>query len=217
MLKRNCLQDKKKKRKAEIDKKRHTISQLIERDIKDQNTRKAAGESEQAIPSANFQVIALDQLDPNTFVFYATKELTSLFKDLTNSIQEFTKINNEYIQIKLQEEKMKNKKTKQTQPIEENKDDKNVNEEGLAIVNSGGQQLQEITLQGEVERTIKLIVETYPDKLKQEIQDRLLVSFELKKLSEFPYLQSKCYKVLPVTGQKIGQRWNKVNSFYQLF
>lgn len=40
MLKRNCLQDKKKKRKAEIDKKRHTITQLIERDIKDQNSKR---------------------------------------------------------------------------------------------------------------------------------------------------------------------------------
>lgn len=38
MLKRNCLQDKKKKKKAEIDKKKQIITQLIERDIKEQNT-----------------------------------------------------------------------------------------------------------------------------------------------------------------------------------
>ena len=68
-----------------------------------------------------------------------------MFKDLQSTIEEFKNINNEYIQIKLQEEKMKNKKVKTTQP-EETKDDKNINDEGLATVNSGGQQLQEITL-----------------------------------------------------------------------
>lgn len=116
-----------------------------------------------------------------------------LFKDLKGSIEEFKNINNEYIQIKLQEEKVKNKKTKTTQPEE----DKNINEEGLAIVNSGGQQLQEITLQGEIERTMKQIVENYPEKLRQEIFDRLLVSFELKKLQDIGYLKQKCLRKLP--------------------
>lgn len=39
MLKRNCLQDKKKKKKADIDRKRQTISALIEREIKDGNQK----------------------------------------------------------------------------------------------------------------------------------------------------------------------------------
>lgn len=37
MLRRNCLQDKKKRKKIEIDKQRSVISNLIERDLKDQN------------------------------------------------------------------------------------------------------------------------------------------------------------------------------------
>tara|TARA_B110000285_G_C15092288_1_gene599793 strand:+ start:1131 stop:1262 length:132 start_codon:yes stop_codon:yes gene_type:complete len=40
MLKRNCLQDKKKKKKADIDRKRQTISSLIEKELKEANTPK---------------------------------------------------------------------------------------------------------------------------------------------------------------------------------
>ena len=83
-------------------------------------------------------------------------------------------------------------------------------------MNSGGQQLQEITLQGELERTMKQIVESYPEKLRQEILDRLLVSFELKKLQDIAYLKQKCLRILP-SEQRVGQRWNKVISFYHIF
>jgi hypothetical protein len=37
MLKRNCLQDKKKKKKQDIDRKRQTITQLIEKELKEDN------------------------------------------------------------------------------------------------------------------------------------------------------------------------------------
>lgn len=37
MLKRNCLQDKKKKKKSEIDRKKTTIGSLIEKELKEQN------------------------------------------------------------------------------------------------------------------------------------------------------------------------------------
>jgi len=39
MLKRNCLQDKKKKKKSDIDRKRQTVAQLIERELKENNSR----------------------------------------------------------------------------------------------------------------------------------------------------------------------------------
>jgi len=42
MLKRNCLQDKKKKKKNEIDRKRTTIGQLIEKELKEQNHKTKA-------------------------------------------------------------------------------------------------------------------------------------------------------------------------------
>lgn len=38
MLKRNCYQDKKKKKKLDIDRKRQTIAQLIEKELKENNT-----------------------------------------------------------------------------------------------------------------------------------------------------------------------------------
>lgn len=44
MLKRNCVQDKKKKKKTDIDRKRQTISQLIERELKENNSRQIAAE-----------------------------------------------------------------------------------------------------------------------------------------------------------------------------
>ena len=37
MLKRNCLTDKKKKKKSDIDKKKQTIASLIEKELKDNN------------------------------------------------------------------------------------------------------------------------------------------------------------------------------------
>lgn len=40
MLKRNCLQDKKKKKKSDIDRKKQTITALIERELKENNARK---------------------------------------------------------------------------------------------------------------------------------------------------------------------------------
>jgi len=44
MLKRNCLQEKKKKKKQEIDRKRELVSKVLERDLKDANSRKVQSE-----------------------------------------------------------------------------------------------------------------------------------------------------------------------------
>jgi len=41
-------------------------------------------------------------------------------------------------------------------------------------------------LQGEIERTVKLLVDQIPEKIKDEIHDRLLVAFKIKKISDFP-------------------------------
>ena len=37
ILQRNCLQDKKKKKKGELDRRKTTIGQLIEKELKEQN------------------------------------------------------------------------------------------------------------------------------------------------------------------------------------
>lgn len=54
----------------------------------------------------------LDQLEPLGFIFNPSSNFRNMFKDLTKHIEEFVQINNEYVNIKVQEEKAKNKKQK---------------------------------------------------------------------------------------------------------
>lgn len=63
MLKRNCLQDKKKKKKSDIDRKRQTISALIERELKENNSRKIASEL-QNNENGGLVTVTLQQLEP---------------------------------------------------------------------------------------------------------------------------------------------------------
>ena len=105
MLKRNCLQDKKKKEKKSIDNKRQTISQILERDLRDANT-KAYNENKPKQGSMvdlerSYSIVTLDQLDPNNFVFCPSEKMIEFFEDLKINMQKFVTINNEYIQIKL--------------------------------------------------------------------------------------------------------------------
>ena len=113
MLRRNCLQDKKKKKKTDIDKKKSTMSNLIEREIKEQNSKKAMNDRVKNCTNAlepghqEYITLSLDQMDPNHFVFMPSSDLTGLYDDLKVHLEDFKNLNNEYIQIKLQEEKMK--------------------------------------------------------------------------------------------------------------
>lgn len=52
----------------------------------------------------------LEQLIPGQLIFLPSANLVNMFSDMSNHIQEYVKLNNEYIQIKIQEEKVKNKK-----------------------------------------------------------------------------------------------------------
>lgn len=47
-------------------------------------------------------------------MFYPSSNLINLYAELEKQLDEYKDINNEYVQIKLQEEKMKTKKFKQT-------------------------------------------------------------------------------------------------------
>jgi hypothetical protein len=63
MLKRNCLQEKKKKKKSEIDRKRELISKVLERDLKDANSKKVASElreDQQALNANQYIMLSLD-------------------------------------------------------------------------------------------------------------------------------------------------------------
>jgi hypothetical protein len=63
---------------------------------------------------------------------------------------------------------------------------------------------------------LKLLVANIPDKIRQEVLDRLMVALGMKQLSDFPYLKSNAIRTLP-NGQKKGQRWNKIVGFYNFF
>ena len=70
-----------------------------------------------------------------------------------------------------------------------------------------------MSIEEEVDKNVKLLVNNIPEKIRQEINDRLLVAFGVRKLCDFPYLKAKSLKTLP-NGQRKGQRWNKVVDFY---
>lgn len=87
------------------------MTQLIERELKEHNSRLLQeGIRDRAqVPNA-LVMVTLQQLEPGQFVFAPSEDLVNMFMDLKKQLEEFKTINNEYIQIKLQEEKVKNKK-----------------------------------------------------------------------------------------------------------
>mmetsp|Transcript_32971 Transcript_32971/g.50439 ORF Transcript_32971/g.50439 Transcript_32971/m.50439 type:complete len:101 (-) Transcript_32971:41-343(-) len=99
---------------------------------------------------------------------------------------------------------MKNKKQKTSQEEQQAKQ---------AFVISGGQKLEETTVEEELNRIIASFLEAYPSHLKEGIQQRLQLAFALKDLKDFPHLQEQWVRVLP-NGCRVGRRWNVVKEFY---
>ena len=64
-----------------------------------------------------------------------------------------------------------------------------------------------------MEKTIEQMVQSYPDGIKQEIQDRIMVFYGLKQLKNVPALQQKCFKKSK-QGIPKGQRWNNIVNWY---
>ena len=60
---------------------------------------------------------------------------------------------------------------------------------------------------------MKLLVDNIPDKIKNEVHDRLLIAFGIKKLTDFPYLQRRFVTTLS-NGQIRGSRWNRITAWY---
>ena len=80
-------------------------------------------------------------------------------------------------------------------------------------LHSGGQKLDQVSIEEEIDKNVKLLVNNIPEKIRQEVNDRLMVALGIKQLSDFPYLKTNAIKTLP-NGQKKGQRWNKIVAFY---
>ena len=79
----------------------------IVREIKDGNQK----QMNSSVPNAGLIYHCdLEQLIPGQLIFLPSANLVNMFSDMSNHIQEYVKLNNEYIQIKIQEEKVKNKK-----------------------------------------------------------------------------------------------------------
>ena len=60
---------------------------------------------------------------------------------------------------------------------------------------------------------MKLLVDNIPEKIKNEVHDRLMIAFGIKALTDFPYLQKRFVQTLS-NGQKKGSRWNKITGWY---
>ena len=71
-------------------------------------------------------------------------------------------------------------------------------------------------MQGEVDKTIKQLVDNIPEKIRQEVHDRLMVAFNIRPLQDFPYLKKMLIQTLP-SGKMMGRRWNKIDKWYLCF
>lgn len=75
---------------------------------------------------------------------------------------------------------------------------------------------EELDLKQEKEKLLKEMVKDFPDRIREEVKDHLMVEFNLVKLSDKPNIKKKLYN--PLGGGKVtGGRWNKVVSFYENF
>lgn len=94
MLKRYCIQEKKKKKKNEIDKRKQTISGLIEKELRDSNQVKT---NINTGPNHITPPLNLESLLPQKFKFWPSRALINFFKDLSKLVEEFVLLNNEYM------------------------------------------------------------------------------------------------------------------------
>ena len=96
MLQRTSLLEKRKRKRVELDKLLAIAKSLVERDIK-QSNKKVEGD-----------YIDIEKLDPSRTRFIVSDELMKIFNhQAMRNLNEFVQINNEYIQVKTQEEKVK--------------------------------------------------------------------------------------------------------------
>jgi hypothetical protein len=99
-LKRNALMDKRKKKKADLEKFFGMIKGKMEKDLKDQNKK-----SEE-------DFMSLDELCPATCRFSISEQIKPSMSHFAKTLKEYVKINNDYVDIKNKEEKVKTKKQK---------------------------------------------------------------------------------------------------------
>lgn len=92
MLKRTSYLDKKKKKKAELDKISQLVKTKIEFDLKQQNKKK------------DDDYIDMEQLSPESYTYYVSDELVNVLRSAGNAVEQFVSTNKEYFTIKQKEE-----------------------------------------------------------------------------------------------------------------
>ena len=99
MLKRHCLQDRKKKKKGDLDRKRTTVAQLLEKELREINTPVG--------PDGKKVFTSLGELQAGKFTFQISPNVRKLFDDLRHFGGEYVETFNDYVKVKFQEEKTK--------------------------------------------------------------------------------------------------------------
>jgi len=100
MLKRHSLLNKKNQKKSELDRTLSMINQKVVATLKQQNKK-----------SEN-DFIELSSLRAESFVFKMPSDLKELVPHFQKDLQEYVRVNNDYVKTKISEEKAKAKKPK---------------------------------------------------------------------------------------------------------
>jgi hypothetical protein len=100
MLQRNCVMEKKNKKKSYVESLTKMTKSKLESDIKKQNKK------------SDQDIIVLENLTDERLQFDVTADLQKFLNDLKAAIESYVACFNEYSQIKQQEEKFKTKKLK---------------------------------------------------------------------------------------------------------
>lgn len=100
LLKRNALMDKRKKKKADLEKFFGMIKGKMEMDLKNQNKK------------SDKDFISLEDMDPTNVKYVVSNEIRPSMQHFVKTLKEYVQINNEYVNVKNQEEKVKTKKPK---------------------------------------------------------------------------------------------------------
>jgi len=108
MLHRTSLLEKRKKKKNDVDKHIATCRGKVEHDLKASNKKSDA------------DYVDLNQLDADSAkVKLSTEAKETLFPELKKLVSEYVTINNEYVLVKANEDKLKTKRQKDAKPASE--------------------------------------------------------------------------------------------------
>jgi len=144
MLKRIHLLEKKNKKKTEYERGITLLKQVIERELKVQNSK------------SNKDFVNLSDLLPETMVFVPSEKFKETISTIQKYLEEYVNINNEYVKVKQLEDKAKAKKPRTTD------------------ANGQGGKYELLTYNGELNRTLKELENVLPEQIRKRMVDQYL-------------------------------------------